>query len=509
MVIDYYSPSLERMQLGVTFTESYINGDMILIHNQYKPPAAKINWINWLLPFTPSVWYATLATILISAMIYPWIEYMGGGGLDNVLTIRKWITGRLYLSFINFTGNYAYDPVTPGGCLFCVVFAFWSMLMLASYTANLASLLVVQRIVPPPSIDGIQNAIDHSKSICYPYGTFAGDYLAEMYPRESNNTEIFIPVSFVTAEKYGALNNGTCDYLIEWRNSYDIVKHQKEYNPDCQLVQEGRAIKSMGFSFATMLDPGHMCTLLVKEVFNYYIQHMRENGKLEELWQAHILSQSDLGHCDGIYGDKNTERLQTEDDDSEDDGTAEEEATRQRRFLKSGAGRAAATAGSVMSQLEEEEAEGEELALTIVDMAGTFLLQVVGALAAILVTVLSYLEDKYVRHKKVVRVKRKNRETTITTRDSSYNSDYNGPDDVHDDDDDDDECYPKKNNNGKDQERELENSSRQREHPSLDRVQKQLNHLQSSHEELKHQNDTIISLLENMTVVFKNTSLDK
>ena len=42
--------------------------------------------------------------------VYPTIqliEYMGGG-LDNVLTIRKWITGRLYLSFINFTGNYAY-----------------------------------------------------------------------------------------------------------------------------------------------------------------------------------------------------------------------------------------------------------------------------------------------------------------------------------------------------------------------------------------------------------------
>ena len=159
-------------------------------------------------------------------------------------------------------------------------------------------------------------------------------------------------------------------------------------------------------------------------------------------------------------------------------------------------------------------------------------LQVVGALAAILVTVLSYLEDKYVRHKKVVRVKHKNRETTVTTRDSSYNSDYNGPDDAHDDDDDDDECYrhdsstrlprpssfkSKKNNDGKDQEREPEYSSRQ--HPSMDRVQKQLNHLQSSHEELKqqlkhqndtmkHHNDTIISLLENMTVVSKNNSLD-
>ena len=447
--------------------------------------------------------------------------------------------------------------------------------MLASYTANLASLLVVKRIVPPLSIDGIQNAIDHSKSMCYPYGTFAGDYLGEMYPREFNNPEIFIPTGD-TAELYGALNNGTCDFLIDWRNNYDIVKHQKEFNPDCRLVQEGRNIKSIGFAFATMLDPGHMCTLLVKEVFNYYIQQMHKNGKLAELWQAHISSQSDPGHCDSTYGD-NTERLPTEGEDSED-GTKEDDdaaATRQRRYLKAGGG-SGATAGSVMTELEEENAEGEELALTIVEMAGTFLLQLMGALAAILVTVLSYLENKYIRHKKVVRVKREsmqqselleqqhqqhpptthseddtvddtkngsrprnysNRETTISTKDSSFksgtsstthlfpNTDYNGTDDVHDDHDD-DECYRqdsstrlprppafksnKNNDNGdKDPEREPEYSSRQlEEHPSLDRVQKRLNHLQHQNDTLQHQNDTIISLLENVTVVSQNNSLD-
>mmetsp|Transcript_24342 Transcript_24342/g.24612 ORF Transcript_24342/g.24612 Transcript_24342/m.24612 type:complete len:97 (+) Transcript_24342:158-448(+) len=56
----------------------------------------------------------------------------------------------------------------------------------------------------------------------------------------------------------------------------------------------------------------------------------------------------------------------------------------------------------------------------------------------------------------------------------------------------------------------------QREHQSLDHVQQRLHHLQSSHDELKqqydglkHQNDTIISLLANMTVVSQNNnSLD-
>merc|ERR1712161_150745 len=114
-----------------------------------------------------------------------------------------------------------------------------------------------------------------------------------------------------------------------------------------------------------------------------------------------------------------------------------------------------------------------------------------------------------------------NRETvtTISTRDcSSFGTGT-------DDDDDDDECYwhvdastrlprrpsfnsKKNNDDDKDREREQEYSSRQREHQALGRVQKRLHHLQVSHEELQQQNETIISLLENMTVVSQNNSLN-
>merc|ERR1712238_220141 len=229
----------------------------------------------------------------------------------------------------------------------------------------------------------------------------AAEYLAEQYPPNvMNNPEIFIPVEDTAADKYGALNNGTCDHLIDWRNSYDIVKHQKEYNPACQLIQEGRPIKRIGLTFASMLDPGQKCTLLLKEVFNYYIKQMHQNGKLEELWQAHISSQSDPGHCDHVYGD-NTRRIP----DSDDDGTEDDAAATRRRLrsLKGGAAKVAATAGSVVS-LEEENADSEEMALNITEMAGTFLLQVIGTVVAILFTVFSYLDNKYRREKKTVPV---------------------------------------------------------------------------------------------------------
>merc|ERR1712238_144641 len=354
----------------------------------------------------------------------------------------------------------------------------------------------------------------------------AAEYLAEQYPPNvMNNPEIFIPVEDTAADKYGALNNGTCDHLIDWRNSYDIVKHQKDYNPACQLIQEGRPIKRIGLTFATMLDPGQKCTLLLKEVFNYYIKQMHQNGKLEELWQAHISSQSDPGHCDSTYGD-NTQRKPAKGGDSDHDGTEDDAAATRRRLrsLKGGGakGNAAATAGSVVSLEEENVVDSEEVGLNMMDMAGIFLLQVMGALVAILFTVLSYLENKYLRQKKAVPVTRESmRQSQLLEQHQQHPpTTHNNKDDTVDDDND--ECYwhvdastrlprrpsfnsKKNDDDDKDREREQqEYSSRQREHQALGRVQKRLHHLQASHEELqqqydglKQQNETIISLLEN------------
>ena len=113
IVIDAWSPNTERMNAGISFCSQYKDGSMILIRNTAPLTKIKIHWSNWILPFEANVWWVILITVLVSAMVYPIIEYIGGK--IQIFTVRKWFTGRLYLSFINFTGNYSYQPETLGG----------------------------------------------------------------------------------------------------------------------------------------------------------------------------------------------------------------------------------------------------------------------------------------------------------------------------------------------------------------------------------------------------------
>lgn len=529
---------------GASFTSPYIDGSMILVQNQDndKPKKTAIHMMNFAQPFDPKVWYVTITTILIAAIIYPCIEYMGGE-LDSLWTVRKWLTGRLYLSFIKFTGNYSYEPKTLGGCVFGFTYAFWSMLMLAAYTANLASLLVVKHTVPALVINGIGDAIKYKMSICVPEGTIAEDYIDEMYPEVSNLTDMFISVPDNTRDKYGSLNNGTSRFLIDWQNSFDVVKHQQEYNPDCQLQQKGRTIKKIEWTFSTKLDPGHKCTLLINEVFNFYIKQMEDNGKLRELWQSHIASLSDPGHCDSTYNEDTLSSSSTSTDSS-------------RRYLKGDAG---STTGSVVAANEASayEESAEQLSLSVQEMAGTFLFQAVGTMLAILVTILSYFEKKYIHHKEK-KIQResivmnaladgihmtlensddsvdtalgqrqriyKNRQTTDSTRDGSsfvgFGTNANvWLNDINKDDDDYSNhnssvrlprppSFTSDDNNNNDLEREQECNYEQREQQQQVSFHQRLNNLLSSHDELRHelknQNNTIISLLKNMSVTKNN-----
>ena len=80
---------------------------------------------------------------------------------------------------------------------------------------------------------------------------------------------------------YNALNLGECDVLLGAKQSFEVFEHKEEFNKDCDLVWEGRVVKHIGFSFATMIDPGTLCSSLVNEVFNFYLS--------ESKWKASVL----------------------------------------------------------------------------------------------------------------------------------------------------------------------------------------------------------------------------
>jgi len=244
-----------RINLGISFTSNLFDSDIIMVRN-VAPPKIRIYWFNWLLPFELDVWLVLVFTVIVSSFVFQFLEYIGKARDDR--SFRKWTMDNLYLGCINFTQNFTHEPSTLGGRIFAISFAFWAMLIGAAYTANLASLLV-QESGSGFTLNTINDAIDNGMTMCILALTPTGEYLKRKYPQA---IPLLVPRGTVE-EMYTSLINGECDLLLDEEQTFHIYKSKMEFNPDCYLTWQGREVINFEQSFATKMDPGEKCSLLV------------------------------------------------------------------------------------------------------------------------------------------------------------------------------------------------------------------------------------------------------
>ena len=261
----------------------------------------------------------------------------------------------------------------------------------AAYTANLASLLV-GRTKGEPAVADIEDAIQQRLKICVHATSYSETYLRKTYP----GIEPFL-VPTAKDELYSALRGGDCELMVAYKQNFDTSIKRQEDNPTCTLQWQGRKIQPLVDGFATKLDPAVFCTDLVNEVFNYYIREMTDNGYLDHLWEEHINYYADEGHCGATGTNSPTERR-----------------------LK-GASNGGAAGGGAAATLSDGGGENESFSLSLKDMAGTLLFQVISTTLAILVAVVSGFE----RRTKAKRTERNfsRRSTVCATPATSENDD--------------------------------------------------------------------------------------
>ena len=127
---------------GIAYIEPWFDGSVILIRKQRPPKENDVYLWSVFLPFETNLWIMIIGTVIVSAFIFQILEYFGGERDDRSLS--QWTRDSIYLSFLNFTQNYEYAPSSPGSRLYGVSMAIWSLVIAATYTANLASLFVEQ-----------------------------------------------------------------------------------------------------------------------------------------------------------------------------------------------------------------------------------------------------------------------------------------------------------------------------------------------------------------------------
>ncbi|CAB9505230.1 receptor subunit 1 [Seminavis robusta] len=371
--VTWWDHSIERMEKGVAFVEPWYDGSLVLI-NQHDPPIQESSIVlsNWLLPFDASVWMLIITTIIASALVYQLIEFMNDEREER--SMYQWFSDNLYLSSLNFSQNFEYAPNSLAGRIFGISMSIWALVITATYTANLASLLV-QHGKQGLVIDSIERAMVANVPICTYGGSNSDTVIQNKYQkaiRRPMETELLM---------YQALRQGQCGLAVTSMDTWLTYFSNEDYNPDCDLEWVGRQLLTIKSGFAVKADSGDLCSSLIRDVLNLHLAEIVGEGILEELWRKHRA------------------KLQTIDCDAQESGDRNSRARRgllssswfsnqdippQQRSLKGGGSTTAASSSSSSSG-----GAGETSSLSIESMLGTFVMHWSAMAVALLVSVLS------------------------------------------------------------------------------------------------------------------------
>jgi len=277
----------QRLSLGVSFPRGWYDGSLSIIAKKDKDDISSFNYLSWGMPFTPVVWIALAATMLISGVICFFLE-------ETRLSLSVFIS-YIHASFIVFTGHLDLLPTSHPGQLISFSLSFFALLMLSAYTANLCSFLVVERSAFKLNIQSVSDVVRLGKTMCIYGGTAAQDAVQSTY------TEAILVEKYSDFDTIMGLQNNECDYAIIGKSGWLEYERTEVTNGECNLSRVGRTFKNYENGFAVKSDAGTLCTSLVRDVINLIMYDMHEEGFIKQAWDDYLFKKQDIiTPCSGI-----------------------------------------------------------------------------------------------------------------------------------------------------------------------------------------------------------------
>lgn len=283
----WWDNTVERLQLGLSFPDGYVDGSFILVGVESANVEESINLWAWLKPFDPSVWVLILITIFFSGCMYQLLEVIGNPNRYKGWRTKDSLGNNLFLSTLLFTQHFQFQPRTPASRLLAASMALWALLISSAYTANLASYFVAQNL-PSGHISSIDDAIKSKTPLCIWGKAAIFEFVQKTYP-----DALLIPKD-EDVQVYYALNTGECRYAVVYKNGFDEYARDKKTNPNCNLKQFGRTVQHVTSGFATVADSGRLCTNLIGDVLNIYFREMKADGFVDKVWAEHLARNRDI-----------------------------------------------------------------------------------------------------------------------------------------------------------------------------------------------------------------------
>jgi len=367
LAADWFMPSMDRLNKGVTLTYGWYDASIIMVGKDEGVTIEvedKLDYVGWLRPFTGLVWYAIIASILISAVVYVALVRIDPNSdiPEQELTYSE----AIWMFATAVTGQFEFAPTTNASRLFTFSIAFWALLVISAYTANLAAFLVKRNQTLTLEIETIDQAMNNGRKMCVWKGTQTDSSIMNEYPAFTAGKDYIRTIK--QADAYIKVLSGECDIVITEQSSWDQFQRNQLINGNCTLRQIGDIWQRKDASFVLKGDSGQYCTSYLRDVFDYYFIQMEADGTLEDLWNEAVEYVSTV-NCDAGLGSvvrhlgENQNFLPQMNNDVD---------RKKNRVLKSIAAKSAGSESGALVSNESGDSNSDQL--NMINMGGVFIL---------------------------------------------------------------------------------------------------------------------------------------
>lgn len=271
---------VDRIRREISFPEGWFEASTIIVESiENNSSKQQLNFWSFLLPFKWGVWLLIVITVICTGLMYFLLERMNEDA--DELHLENKPGAAIFYSFITMTGHYEFRPQTTAARLLTFSLTFFALIIVAAYTANLVSFLVV-RNTEAFKIQSIEEAVLLGAPICVQEAVAIDEYLSEKYP----NAKLVRYES--TAEMFMGLKKRQCQIAAVEMSNYDIFSRDAEVNGDCTLKWHGRVENIIPSGIATTIDTGILCTSLISYVVDFHLTEMRGDGFVDQMWKDHL-----------------------------------------------------------------------------------------------------------------------------------------------------------------------------------------------------------------------------
>lgn len=278
---NFYSDTVERRSGGLGFSQQILDASVIFITPiSQTRQRAEVNF-TFVLPFTWKMWACVLAVVLGNGLV-SW-------AINPTVHRNKKVTlfRTLYSSWGTFTGKEDKSPEKPAGSILNAGFAFFLVIVVSCYTANIASIYIGQQSATL-SLTSIDAANTLRAPVCALMGTTAASVVQTAYSKVK-----LVPIPGNSPSSLlKAIDNNQCAGAVMPITDWNLCQVDKNVNHGCRFQQAGPTVRSISGAWPYKLDFSVACTSFLNAVISDIITEMMADGSLDAMHAAAVASAS-------------------------------------------------------------------------------------------------------------------------------------------------------------------------------------------------------------------------